>query len=36
MDAQNKINMQKRLQNKTHNRKVSDKHCKRMILAQNK
>ena len=36
MIAQNEINMQGKLANKTENRTVSDKHRKARILAQNK
>ena len=36
MIAQNEINVQERLENKTDNRRISDKHLKGKILAQNK
>ena len=36
MIAQNEINVQERLENKTDNRRISDKNLKRKILAQNK
>ena len=36
MIAQNEINLQGELANETHNQKISDKHRKERILAQNK
>ena len=35
MIAQNEINLQGELANETHNQKISDKHRKERILAQN-
>ena len=36
MIAQNEVNMQEGLENKSDNRMISDKHRTRRILAQNK
>ena len=36
MIAQNEISVQETLENKTDNRRISDKHLKGKILAQNK